>query len=190
MINTIKEDLMKKLAQDGGFWPYLIIQKTEAGKRAKRFMGPLFSNDEQQALADESLVKILFSYVEADLRACLYSELNAREFPASDAIFSPRPLRQNSPDGKLIAPALVVDNGRARSNPEWENAEYQWGFKISPGVIFGELNLVLSLSAQDRCWFRRGEISRNWGVNLKRGNKFLFRREELENKNQKQKEQP
>lgn len=181
--NQIHENLKKRLESEGVFWN-LVEDRPSANEKMGKFgYGPAFYDTDTCQIADDSLEKVLFTYIEADLRAQLYRSLPIQKFSRDGGVFGLRPLRVNQ-DGELIDPIIICPGNKYASvNPEWSAAKKEWGFSLRPGVIFGSKNLTQLIDFLFRevegpdnklCLRRAFSICRAWSVRPELGKRFLF----------------
>lgn len=180
--NQIHEILKKQLESKGVFWNFVEDRPSHNEQMGKRGYGPVFYDDDTRRIADDTLEKLLFTYIEADLRAQLYLSLPIQKFSRDDGVFGLRPLRVDS-DEILIDPTVICENYYARTNPLWSVAKKEWGFSLRPGVIFGSKNLTQSIDfflreaegLGNRPYVRRAfSFCRAWSIRPDLGKKFLF----------------
>lgn len=121
-------------------------------------------------------LKIASQYILAKLRAKLYLELPYGPL-TSPGFRGARPLRQDVPEtsGFHLLDPSIPDGHYARLNPLWEAAEFEWGFELSPGVLFGPTDTE-SFFVPGPPGTRRYRLLDVWRVNPRLGKKFLFRR--------------
>lgn len=178
----IHENLKKRLESEGLFWNFVEDRPSPNEQMGKRGYGPVFYDNDTLRAADDCLEKMLFTYIEADLRAQLYLSLPIQKFSQDNGVFGLRPLRMDS-DGKLIDPTVICENHYAKTNPLWSAAKKEWGFLLRPGVIFGSKNLTQLIDF----FLREAEVPGNkpyvhrafsfcraWSVRPELGKKFLF----------------
>lgn len=145
--HEILTKLERKFNADGIYFPLLERGRpSQTRLESKLGVGPRFIREDtnQDRVAVDCLVQVVFHYIEANLRVQLYLGLPTTESDHPILRTDPRPLRQDS-RGNLVDPVLIMASPAgtpyAVVNPEYLKATLRWQFQASPGVLRGETDL-------------------------------------------------
>lgn len=181
--NQIHENLREHLEDEGKFWKFIEDGCSATPARTVCGTSSIFSNPEGQKWVKADFERMIFTYIEADIRAVLYRELPTAKFPRDLAIFGTRPLRPDE-NGELINPITIHPGSSGSSytkiNPPWAKGKKEWGFFLHHGVIIGP-RFLRNLELGTKSW---GDTKSHvqwtfsmrlaWTVRPELGMKFLF----------------
>lgn len=117
-------------------------------------LGPLWKDEEGRKFAEQNERYLVRAYINSFIRGKLFLALRKKTpripilaeggtfllghhlhealgYP--NTYFDGRPIRTTA-DGKLIDPLIIGDSGQALINPEWTDAEVEYGFWLAPGA--------------------------------------------------------